>query len=68
MANVRRISTDEVIMIFDCLLKNKAPPECLQFQIIPAGTSGIRLSPPPYEYQGSSSLDTVKSWFMKVCV
>jgi len=51
MANVRRISTDEVIMIFDCLLKNKAPPECLQFQIIPAGTSGIRLSPPPYEYQ-----------------
>ena len=52
MANVRRISTEEVRVIFDCLKENKVPPEYLQFQIVPTGVSGMKLSPPPYEYQG----------------
>lgn len=53
MANCRRLATEEIQMIFDCFRHNKAPPEHLKFQIVTAGASGMKLSPPPYEFQGN---------------
>lgn len=53
MANCRRLATEEIQIIFDCFRYNKAPPEHLKFQILTAGASGMKLSPPPYEFEGN---------------
>jgi len=53
MGTRRILSSDEVTKIFDCMRENKIPPKTLQFAIVPTGPDGMKLSPPPYEFQGT---------------
>eukprot|EP00980_Cylindrotheca_fusiformis_P014555 scaffold3924_cov109-Cylindrotheca_fusiformis.AAC.4 len=46
----RRLSDLDVRAIFESLHGDHLPPPELKFQIIPVGSNGMRLSPPPYEF------------------
>lgn len=51
MTTVRRLSPEDVKKIFDCVYNNKEPPEKLRFQIVVVGSTGMKLSPPSYEFE-----------------
>ncbi len=44
-------SVDDVKVIFNCLFKNKCPPERLRFKIVVVGSNGMKLSPPSFEFE-----------------
>ncbi|CAB9528802.1 expressed unknown protein [Seminavis robusta] len=51
MATIRRLSDSDVRAIFECLHHNKPPPPHLQFKIVPVGPTGLKLSPPSFEFE-----------------
>ena len=51
--NIRRLEPEDVRAIFESLHEGKPPPPDLEFNIVPVGPSGLRLSPPPHEYPGT---------------
>lgn len=53
MATVRRLSDDDVRAVFESIHENRQPPDHLQFQIVPVGPDGLKLSPPPFEFAGT---------------
>jgi hypothetical protein len=52
MATIRRLSDEDVRAIFECVHNNMLPPVHLQFQMVPVGPEGLRLSPPSYQFEG----------------
>ena len=54
MATMRRLSDPDVRSIFECLHNNKAPPPKLKFRIVAVGPTGLKLSPPSFEFEGKS--------------
>jgi hypothetical protein len=52
MSALRRLSEEDVKLVFDCVFNNHPPPPTLSFQIIIVGSNGMKLSPPSYEYKG----------------
>jgi hypothetical protein len=57
MATIRRLSDMDVRAIFEAVHINRRPPPHLQFQIVPVGPDGLKLSPPSHEFPGSSWCD-----------
>ena len=57
-AVVRRLADNDVRAIFECIHDNKPRPEHLPFTIVPVGTSGLKLSPPSYEFEGKNLHDS----------
>lgn len=55
MATIRRLSDGDVRAIFESLHEGKTPPAHLKFQIVRSPPNGLKLSPPPYEYEGKES-------------
>ena len=55
MATIRRLSDADVRAIFESLHGNLPPPPHLKFKIVPVGPNGLKLSPPSYEFEGTSS-------------
>jgi hypothetical protein len=53
MATIRRLSDTDVRAIFESLHGNSPPPPHLEFQIVPVGPNGLKLSPPSYEFEGT---------------
>ena len=53
MTTMRRLSDEDVRAIFESLHENKSPPPHLSFQIVPVGPSGLKLSPPSFEFEGT---------------
>ena len=52
MTTVRRLSDSDVRGIFESLHGGMMPPPPhLQFQIVPVGPNGLKLSPPSYEFE-----------------
>lgn len=51
---IRRLSDTDVRSIFECLHHNMPPPTNLHFTIVPVGPNGMKLSPPSYEFAGTS--------------
>ena len=52
MTTVRRLSDSDVRGIFESLHGGiMPPPPHLQFQIVPVGPNGLKLSPPSYEFE-----------------
>jgi hypothetical protein len=50
---MRKLSRSDVRAIFESLLdKTKHPPAHLNFQIIPVGPKGLKVSPQRYEFEG----------------
>ena len=49
---MRRIPDEDVRAIFESLHGTKQPPSHLKFQIVPVDSTGLKLSPPPYEFEG----------------
>ena len=56
MATIRRLSDNDVRAIFESVHHNRHPPPHLQFQVVPVGPEGLRLSPPSYEFEGMPCL------------
>jgi hypothetical protein len=52
MATIRRLSDCDVRAIFEALHENKPVPPHLQFGIVPVGPTGLKLSPPSFEFEG----------------
>jgi hypothetical protein len=52
MATIRRLSDDDVRAVFEAVHDNRQPPTHLQFQIVPVGPEGLKLSPPSFEFEG----------------
>jgi hypothetical protein len=52
-STIKRLSDVEVRAIFESLHHNTSPPPNLHFTIVPVGPNGLRLSPPPYEFEGT---------------
>ncbi len=53
MTTLRRLSNDDVKNVFDCIYNNMKPlDEKLMFKIIVVGPTGMKLSPPSYEFEG----------------
>ena len=51
MSTLRRLSNNDVKIIFDCIYNNEKPSdEKLIFKIIVVGPNGMKLSPPSYEF------------------
>jgi len=55
MATARKLSDRDVNAVFRCLHENKSPPDSLSFRIVPVASDGMKLSPPPYEFEGKIS-------------
>lgn len=51
MSTIQRLTETDVRGIFDSIHGGHQPPENLQFQIVPVGTSGLKLSPPAIEFE-----------------
>lgn len=49
---IRRLADDDVRSIFECLHHQAPLPPHLRFSIIPVGPTGLKLSPPSYEFVG----------------
>jgi hypothetical protein len=47
------LNVDVVRAIFESVYDNKRPPPGIDFKIMPVGTTGHDLSPPPHEYEGN---------------
>lgn len=56
---IRRLSDTDVRSIFEALHHNKPPPTHLSFSIVRVGPNGLKLSPPSYEFSGTSCLLSV---------
>ena len=52
MATIRRLSDADVKAVFDCVHNDRPPPANLSFQIVNVGPTGLKLSPPSYEFEG----------------
>ena len=52
----RKLEIHDIRAIFESLYDNKPPPEGLDFKIVRVGSDGLRLSPPPHEYEGKISI------------
>ena len=52
MATMRRLSDGDVRAIFESLHGSSQPPPHLNFQIVPVGPNGLKLSPPSFEFEG----------------
>lgn len=52
MATIRRLSDEDVRSVFEAVHDNRQPPSHLQFQIVPVGPEGLKLSPPSFEFEG----------------
>lgn len=52
-ATIRRLLDADVRAIFESLHHGAPPPSHLNFQIVPVGPTGLRLSPPAIEFEGS---------------
>jgi hypothetical protein len=50
---IRRLSDTNVRAIFECLHNGTPPPPELPFVIVPVGPTGEKLSPPPFEFEGT---------------
>jgi hypothetical protein len=61
-ATVRRMSDQDVRDIFECLHQHAPPPPHLKFKIVPVGPTGLKLSPPSFEFVGMN--DHVYQLFM----
>jgi hypothetical protein len=59
MATIRRLSDADVRTIFESVHHQRLPPPHLEFQIVPVGPEGLRLSPPSYEFEGTFDFDVV---------
>lgn len=53
MATFKRLADKDVAAIFDSLHFGKEPPAHLDFHIVPVGPTGLKLSPPSYEFEGT---------------
>ena len=53
MASPHRLSDQDVQVIFSCIKDNKRPPAKLAFRIIRVPPSGLKLSPPSFEFAGN---------------
>jgi hypothetical protein len=56
MATIRRLSDGDVRAIFESLHEGKPPPAHLKFSIVRSPPNGLKLSPPPYEYEGKENM------------
>jgi hypothetical protein len=56
MATIRRLSDDDVRAVFEAVHDNRQPPRHLQFQIVPVGPEGLKLSPPSFEFEGEQHM------------
>jgi len=52
MTTVRRLADADVRSIFESIHDNKPAPHHLKFTIIPVGPTGLKLSPPSFEFEG----------------
>jgi hypothetical protein len=52
---MRRLSDADVRSIFESLHHGTAPPNHLRFQIVPVGPTGLKLSPPAFEFEGTAT-------------
>jgi len=53
---LRRLDNEDVRAIFECLHDGKPPPNDLAFRIVPVGSNGLKLSPPSFGFEGTSSV------------
>lgn len=51
MTTLKRLNDDDVRAVFDSLHNHSPPPPHLQFQIVPVGPRGLKLSPPSHEFE-----------------
>jgi hypothetical protein len=50
----RRLLDEDVRAIFECLHQKAPLPVHLKFKIVPVGPTGLKLSPPAFEFAGTS--------------
>lgn len=49
-----QLSDSDVRAIFQSIHHQRPPPPHLQFQVVPVGQRGSRVSPPSYDFEGMS--------------
>lgn len=54
MATIRRLSDEDVKAVFDCVHNNRPPPADLPFHLVNVGPNGLKLSPPSFEFEGTT--------------
>jgi hypothetical protein len=52
MATARKLSDRDVNAVFRCIHENLPLPDSLRFWIVPVASDGMKLSPPPFEFEG----------------
>jgi hypothetical protein len=65
ISTIRRLPDSDVRAVFECLHENKPAPSHLKFVIVPVGSSGLKLSPPSYEFSGKHFLMSTSRYHIR---